>query len=301
MAKTNVPQKKTAPLTHEGGRAKIINAEKQLRRSVMACLLWENQFYEDGVSIADRIANLIPKVDPDIVSKIAIDARELMKLRHVPLWITRCMAELDSHKGLVAETLINTALADGNFSKVLPFRFIAAAKYNPHIEPAIEKAMLKCLKAKDKLMGSTILLIDSSGSMNRKLSGRSQLNRHEAACGLAILCREICERIKIFDFAGDIHTVPNRGGFGLRDAIRKPHNGTRLGGAITYVNQFNSDRIICITDEQSHDNVPDPINTGYMINVASYENGVGYGKWIHIDGWSEAILDYIKEFETKDN
>jgi 60 kDa SS-A/Ro ribonucleoprotein len=35
-----------------------------------------------------------------------------------------------------------------------------------------------------------------------------------------------------------------------------------------------------------------------MINVASYTNGVGYGAWTHIDGWSEAVIDYIRSFEA---
>ncbi len=34
-----------------------------------------------------------------------------------------------------------------------------------------------------------------------------------------------------------------------------------------------------------------------MINVASAKNGVGYGKWAHIDGWSEAVVEYIRELE----
>jgi hypothetical protein len=37
---------------------------------------------------------------------------------------------------------------------------------------------------------------------------------------------------------------------------------------------------------------------GYMINVASALNGVGYGAWSHIDGWSEAVVEYIRELES---
>jgi 60 kDa SS-A/Ro ribonucleoprotein len=48
--------------THEGAPARLISAEMQLRRSVLACLHWETQFYEDGVEIASRIAELVPKV-----------------------------------------------------------------------------------------------------------------------------------------------------------------------------------------------------------------------------------------------
>jgi len=32
--------------------------------------------------------------------------------------------------------------------------------------------------------------------------------------------------------------------------------------------------------------------------VASAQNGVGYGAWTHIDGWSEAVIDYITELGT---
>lgn len=60
------------------------------------------------------------------------------------------------------------------------------------------------------------------------------------------------------------------------------------------------DRLIVISDEQAHDRVPSPTGKGYMINLASYKNGVGYGKWTHIDGWSEAVIEYIRELEASD-
>jgi hypothetical protein len=43
--------------------------------------------------------------------------------------------------------------------------------------------------------------------------------------------------------------------------------------------------------------VPAPRGKGYVINVASARNGVGYGEWTHIDGWSEAVVEYIAELE----
>src|SRR5579862_5789705 len=94
-----------APRTHEGGRAKHISPELQLRRSVLACLLWENQFYEDGIEIAGRIAELVAKVDAGKVAALAVEARERMKLRHVPLLLVREMARHKTHRELVGETL----------------------------------------------------------------------------------------------------------------------------------------------------------------------------------------------------
>src|SRR6266571_5953721 len=95
-----------APRTHEGAPARNISPELQLRRSVLACLLWEGQFYEDGVEIAGRIAELVPKVAAEKVAALAVEGRERMKLRHAPLLLVREMARHATHRGLVAETLL---------------------------------------------------------------------------------------------------------------------------------------------------------------------------------------------------
>ena len=104
--------------------------------------------------------------------------------------------------------------------------------------------------------------------------------------------------MSIYTFSDKLVQVPARRGFALRDALdhSQPHSGTLLGDALSRITE-PYDRIIVITDEQSHDRVPAPRGHGVMINVASYHNGVGYGAWNHIDGWSEAILSYILELE----
>ena len=51
MARLNLSLN-SGPRTHAGAAARNISPELQLRRSVLACLLWESQFYEDGVEIA---------------------------------------------------------------------------------------------------------------------------------------------------------------------------------------------------------------------------------------------------------
>lgn len=431
MAKTNVPAPSLK--THEGGTAKRINNELELRRSVMACLLWEDSFYESGIDIAVRIANLIPKVAPVTVASIAIETREQMKLRHVPLLIVREMARHKEHKELVAETLSRVIqradelaefiaiywkekkqplsaqvkkglaaafpkfsaydlakynregavklrdalflchakpkdkeqeevwkkLVDGTLEtpdtwevalssgadkkqvwerlltekklgalaflrnlrnmtnvgvdrslmksyfngmkveRVLPYRFIAAARFAPDLEPELEASMFKAIEGSEKLTGRTIILVDTSGSMIDSLSGKSDMQRIDAACGLAILARELGEDVGVYTFNTDVRKVPPRRGFALRDAIGDARGGTYLGNALRHIDKNEKyDRIIVITDEQSHDSIPDPKGKGYVINVAAYKNGVGYGKWNHIDGWSEAVLTYIQKFES---
>lgn len=433
MAKTNVSNRK-AKRTHEGAPARHISVEQQLQRSILACLLWERQFYEDGVEIASRICELLPQVSGEKAAALAVDAREKMKLRHMPLFIVREMARISSHKPYVADTLSRviqradelsefvamywkekrqplssqvkkglaqaftkfdayqlakynrgtvvklrdvlfmvhakplndaqavmwTDLVDGRLEspdtwevalssgadrketwerllaenklgglallrnlrnmiavnvdeklvvealksmkteRILPFRFIAAARYAPRWENHLEKAMFSCLEDAEKIPGKTLLLVDVSGSMESQISAKSDMMRIDAACGLAVLARELCEDAEVFTFSTHLKEVPGRRGFALRDAIvnSQPHQSTYLGEAVKTLNRSRGyDRIVVLTDEQSQDDVAGPNGKGYMINVASYKNGVGYGKWNHIDGWSEAVLKYISELE----
>ena len=54
-----------------------------------------------------------------------------------------------------------------------------------------------------------------------------------------------------------------------------------------------------LTDEQAHDSVGEPAGKGYMVNVATYQHGVGEGRWTRIDGWSERILDYVRAVDAE--
>jgi len=434
MARLNTLNLNTAPRTHEGAPARHISTELQLRRSVLACLLWENQFYEDGVEIAGRIAELVPKVASEKVAALALEAREQMKLRHAPLLLVREMARHQTHRAPVSETLarviqradelaefvaiywkngrvplsgqvkkglaaafpkfdeyqlakydrggpiklrdvlflchakprdeaqaavwkrliwgrlttpdtwevaissgadkreawerllreqklgalallrnlrnmreagvdeslVLAALGSMSTARVLPFRFLAAARYAPQWEETLEQAMLKSVTSAEKLPRKTVVLVDVSGSMTAPLSRRSEMQRTDAAYGLAVLLREIGEKVAVFSFSDNLVELPARRGFALRDAIdtSQRHNGTHLGKAVEELNRKEKyDRLIVITDEQAHDTVPAPNGKGYVINVASYKNGVGYGRWTHIDGWSESVIEYIRALE----
>jgi 60 kDa SS-A/Ro ribonucleoprotein len=434
MARLNTLNLNFGPRTHEGAPARHIAPELQLRRSALACLLWESQFYEAGVEIAGRIAELVPKVAAEKVAALAVEAREQMKLRHAPLLLVREMARHKTHRAPVSETLarviqradelaefiaiywrdgrvplsgqvkkglaaafpkfdeyqlakydrggpiklrdvlflchakphneaqaavwkrlvwgrlttpdtwevalssgadkreawerllreqklgalallrnlrnmkdagvdeslVLNALRQMSAVRVLPFRFLAAARYAPQWEEVLEQAMLKSVAASEKLPGKTVVLADVSGSMTAPLSRRSEMQRTDAAYGLAVLLREIGEKVAVFSFSDNLVEVPARRGFALRDAIdaSQRHNGTYLGKAIEELNRKEKyDRLIVITDEQAHDTVPAPNGKGYVINVASYKNGVGYGKWTHIDGWSEAVIEYVRALE----
>ena len=110
--RTNVAEH-AAPLhTHEGAVAVRINAVQQLRRSVMANMLWEDEFYEEGTSIAKRIQDSVSEIlkqknGPETVVNIAVEARSKMKLRHVPLLllVSLIQAKTDKTRAVVADAI----------------------------------------------------------------------------------------------------------------------------------------------------------------------------------------------------
>jgi len=206
----------------------------------------------------------------------------------------------------VAPKLIRERLSQG-VARAVPFRFVTAARQAPKLEDAIEEAMLKGVAGLAKLKGSTGLVVDVSGSMNYKLAKKGETTRMDAAAGLAILLREKAEEFAIATFSDTCVELPARRGFALRDAIVKSqaHSGTYLKRALSELSGKNGwkdlDRLIVVTDEQSHDGIP-PVWTkkAYAVNVAPYKHGISYGNgWTHVDGWSERILDYIAAVEEE--
>jgi 60 kDa SS-A/Ro ribonucleoprotein len=209
----------------------------------------------------------------------------------------RSMEQAGVDVQLVREAILGRK---GGADKLLPFRYIAAARHAKQFEPQLDAAMQAALTELPKLAGTTIVLVDNSGSMSVRLSGKSEMSRSDAAAGVAIVARGVCGSVRVFAFSDNCVEVPPRTGMALRDAIRTAtHMGsTRLAAAVTAVRKLPHDRLIVITDEQSADRVPEPNGLGYMINVASNRYGVGYGKWVHIDGWSDAVVRFIGEHEA---
>jgi 60 kDa SS-A/Ro ribonucleoprotein len=431
--------------THEGATAHPINTEQALRRSVLSCLLFEKEFYEDGIEISTRIMSLAESLPPEKVAALAIEARNTMHLRHVPLLLLEVLSRTGANRsdGLVSNTIpqviarademaefvaiytgggdrrtaqpghghqftaqvmrgIDKALrrfdayqlakydrdgkvklrdvfriarpkpmndAEAAFFKaakngeldvpdtwevalsagadkketwerllhadrlgyfallrnlrnmaaagvdrdlindkivlrkgaarVLPFRYIAAARAVPQFEPAIDKALLASIGEMRPLPGRTAILVDVSQSMDDKLSAKSDLKRVDAAASLAAIFPG--DDVRMFSFSNSVVEVPARRGMAGVDAILKSqyHSGTYLGAALARLNGLTLDRVVVITDEQTADRVPAPVmKHAYMINVASNKNGVGYGRWTHIDGFSENVIRFIREIEA---
>lgn len=438
VSNSHSPRPKTPLTTHEGSPAfEGLSPVAQLSRAVMSCMLWEDEFYEDGESIAARIERLAAQVDAEALAKLAITARDEFRLRHVPLLLLVQLARKGGR--IVSETIEKTvrradepgelislywkdgkkplpkqmklglaaalrkfdayqlakyqragsvrlrdvlflthakpaddaqaalwkqladdelpapdtwevALSGGKDKKetftrllqenrlgylallrnlrnmtacgvapalieseilarkgakdVLPFRYVAAARACPSQEKALDLSLAASLADSDMRSSRilsrkrTIVLVDVSGSMDTRLSHKSDLKRMDAAATLAAI---FPATKTIYSFSNEIVEIPPRSGMACIDAILKSqaHGGTELAKAVAFVNGIPHERLIVITDEQATDGrIPDPVvQDAYMINVASYRNGVGYGKWRHIDGFSESVLRWITAYE----
>jgi hypothetical protein len=210
----------------------------------------------------------------------------------------------------VDSDLVRKVMSSAKTDRILPYKFIAAAKHAPEYEKELELMMLKNLGDMDKMTGKTILLVDRSGSMSEPLSkpkGKkegSQMVRMDAAAGLSIMLRELCEDVAIFTFHDrDLHTIPARHGMALRDALGSPSGGTNVGLSVSQaVAQYpNASRIIVITDEQSSDRLGSVAMKAYICNVSVEKHGVGYDTgWKHVHGWSEHIVRYIQNEEKSE-
>lgn len=214
----------------------------------------------------------------------------------------RNMTEAGVDRLLVERALLSGALG----SRALPFRFISAAKAAPGYAQALSDSMIASLGDAPKLPGLTYCVVDVSGSMQDPLSGKSQLNRLEAACALSILLREVCESVRVFTFSQRLVEVPNLRGLSLAAGIvaSQPNSATYLNGAMKALaaNLPPPSRFLVVTDEQSGDGgVPNLTESkGYLVNVAPYRPALSVsGGWTRISGFSERIVDFVHFAETE--
>jgi hypothetical protein len=438
---------------------KLKNGNDALTRVTLAHMLWEDQFYVDGKTSANVMADLVAKADPAYVAILAEKARSEFKLRHVPLYLTRELARAGKlkaatlanviqrpdemseflsiywkdgkvpisnqvKKGLakaftkfneyqlakhdknssaislrdvmflshakpanatqaelfkrvanqelktpdtwetqlsagankkdtferlmaekslgalaflrnlrnmlqagISESVIREYSKNLDVSRVLPFRYIAAARIVPQFEDMLEAMMLRSLANHEKLPGRTVLVVDTSGSMAQRISGKSDLSRIDAACALAILAREICEEVVIYATAGEDYRrthatmqIPPRRGFALSEYITSHEVQRNIGGggiflvqAMDYIAKQEStnkvDRVIVFTDEQDtggrgfepHKAKRLADGKNYIMNVGASQNGINSTEWLTITGFSEAAIDYLQMAEKLSN
>lgn len=207
----------------------------------------------------------------------------------------RNMETASVNPDLIREALLDRRGAE----RVLPFRYISALNYGPRYFNELNAAFCASVENLPQLDGETIILVDVSGSMRVQLSCKSDMTRLDAACALAAA---LPGQKRVYSFSANLVECPAVTGLAGIQQIKtsQPNSSTYLGKAVQYINDnIPHTRIIAITDEQSQDTVPSPVvGKAYMINVAGYANGVGYGPWTHISGFSESIFSFIAAEEA---
>lgn len=146
-------------------------------------------------------------------------------------------------------------------SRQLPFRFLSAYASAPSLRwgQALEKALDASLANIPELPGRTLVLIDTSGSMRNRMSGRSEVSMVQVAAlfGLALAARNP-RGTDVWGFADGQFRV--RTGWRGRSALKATEAfcaqvgrvgyGTRIAEAVR-ASYAGHDRVVILTDMQT--------------------------------------------------
>lgn len=144
-------------------------------------------------------------------------------------------------------------------SRQLPMRFLSAYRAAPSLRWgwALERALNLSLASVPELPGDTLILIDTSGSMNSTFSKDGTLMRWDAAVifGLALALR--CRQAKVVSFSTRTTVFPVEPGESLLRGIDRFkakghfHNGGTNTASALRAHYRNQDRVVILTDEQA--------------------------------------------------
>ena len=171
-------------------------------------------------------------------------------------------------------------------SRQLPMRFLSAYRAVPSNRwaHALDVALQLSLQSIPELPGSTLILIDTSGSMNSNFGKDTSLKLWDAAAIFGLALAERCELAQVVAFSNRTMPFPSVRGESLLKGLDRFRNGgyfmgqgTDTRGAVAqYAGQRN--RIIILTDEQAmygpnHDLFPTVSAKQQIVtfNLAGYE------------------------------
>ncbi|KGI79350.1 RNA-binding protein [Actinopolyspora erythraea] len=179
-------------------------------------------------------------------------------------------------------------------SRQMPMRFLAAYRQAPSLRWSypLEQALGHSLRTVPWLEGSTLILVDTSASMDSAFSKDGSLRRWDAAAifGLALGAR--CAEPTVVSFSGRTPRAPSSREFAVRPgesvlaALRRwtdegffLRGGTETAAALRR-HYDRHDRVVILTDEQAHhspagevtDAVPHEVPL-HTFNLAGYRHG----------------------------
>lgn len=203
-------------------------------------------------------------------------------------------------------------------SKQMPFRFLSAYKAvkdvaGSKVLSTLEHACEASVQNMERLSGTTVIMVDVSGSMGNQVSAKSDVRCYEIGALLGLIANRICENSVFYVFNGDAYRYP----VSAEAPILYTAQTIRCGGGTDMAAPFErmlrdgvkADRVIVISDNECNDGWwGKPVQT-----VADeYRRKSGCNCWVHgidlqgygtqqfkgprtniITGWSEKVFEFI--------
>ena len=205
-------------------------------------------------------------------------------------------------------------------SRQLPFRFLSAYKSVANIGgskvfDALEAAIDASVDNLPYIPGTTVIAIDTSGSMDSAISVKSDIWCCDISMMLGVIANRICENAIVYTFDTSLQkkAFSARGGI-IYTVMHEAHagGGTRMNLPFEQMirDRVNADRIIVISDNQC--NIDIYWRTPVQALADEYRRTTGNDIWVHaidlqgygtqqfhgaktniVAGWSEKVFNFI--------
>ena len=210
-------------------------------------------------------------------------------------------------------------------SRQLPFRFLSAYKSISDIAgrvgsrgfDALEDAVVASVDNMPKLPGTTVIAVDTSGSMSDSVSAKSDVKCVEIGMMLGLIANRICDNSIFYTFDTRINNYPTSRRAGILDTcVHRAHagGGTDMGLPFERMisDKVEADRVIIISDEECNSGICWYRHKTVQALADEYRRISGNDIWVHaidlqgygtqqfhgdktniIAGWSEKVFDFI--------
>lgn len=207
-------------------------------------------------------------------------------------------------------------------SKQLPFRFLSAYKAvsdtgSSRVFDALESAVDVSAENLPKLRGTTVIAVDTSGSMSSKVSAKSDITCAEIGMMLGLIANRICDNSIFYTFDTELskYAISRRNGIIYASIHAKaPGSNTNMGLPFLAMIQENikADRIVVISDNMCNSGWSMYGRNTVQSLANEYRRITGNDIWVHaidlqgygtqqfhgpktniIAGWSEKVLQFI--------
>ena len=207
-------------------------------------------------------------------------------------------------------------------SRQLPFRFLSAYKSLPanagsRALDALEAAAEASIGNMEQLEGTTVIAVDSSGSMSSLVSGHSTVRCCEIGTMLGLLANRICQNSIFYTFDYVIRQEPvsrRQGMLYMATHLSRANGGTNMDLPFQQMihDRVKADRLIIISDNMCNMGETAWYKTTVQTCADRYRRESGRDIWVHaidlmgygtqqfhgpktniIAGWSEKVLQFI--------